>query len=69
MNLKQFAKKAGVKIVLSGPGWDGRYAYTEEDYPNCTTCGFKSHAEAYKHWAISTFGEKTAAALFKLLET
>lgn len=56
MNLKQFANLAGVTIVDCGPGWHGRYGYSNADAPNCTTCGFKTKQAAREGWLRDTFG-------------
>jgi len=69
MNLKQFADLGGCKVVLCGPGWDGRYGYSTDDAPNCTTCGFKTKAEARARWLTDTFGEVAGAAVQKLLSS
>lgn len=69
MNLKQFADLGGCKVVLCGPGWGGRYGYTTPDAPNCTTCGFKTKAEARARWMTDTFGEVEGAAVQKLLSS
>lgn len=67
--LAKFACTAGVVIVpVSKRDWGGQWGYTSKDYPNVRTCGFATKDEAHKHWAIGTFGECTANALFKLLE-
>lgn len=67
MNLEQFAKNAGVKIVACDPGWGGRIGYTEKDHPNCTVCGFRTEQAAYKSWLKSAFGKHAARAVVKLL--
>jgi len=68
MNLEQFAKLSGVEIVDCDKEWGGKFAYKEKDHPNCTFAGFKTINSAYKGWAIDTFGECSANALFKLLK-
>ena len=68
MTLEEFAKKSGVTIVECGPGWGGPIGYTLKDSPNVTECGHRTEAAAYKHWAKSTFGEKTAKAIMGLLK-
>ena len=68
MNLKQFAELAGCKVVVCGPGWRGKYGYTTDDAPNCTTCGFKSHDDARQRWLEDTFGKVAGAAVKQLLE-
>ena len=69
MNLKQFADLGGCKVVLCGSGWGGRYGYTTEDAPNCTTCGFKTKTEARERWLADTFGKVAGAAVQKLLSS
>lgn len=67
-SLNEFADAAGVSIVECGPGWGGRYGYTTKDYPNCTECGYRTKKAAREGWAVQTFGEQAAKALFALLE-
>ena len=67
--LKQFADMAGCKIVLCGAGWGGRYGYTTDDATNCTTCGFRTKAEARGRWLTDTFGEVAGAAIKRLLSS
>lgn len=69
MTLRQFADMAGVSVILCGPGWGGRYGYVTVKHPNSTHCGFKTAAEAREAWAINTFGEQAARALFALLRS
>lgn len=69
MNLEQFAKEAGVEIATCGPEWGGRIAYKTADAPSCSVCGFRTVNSAYRHWAESTFGERAATALLKLLRS
>jgi hypothetical protein len=69
MTLKQFADLCGCKIVICGPGWGGRYGYTTDDAPNCTTCGFKTKAEVIDRWMNDTFGGVAGAAVQKLLSS
>ncbi len=66
-NLKEFAILAGVTTVRCDKGWGGTWAYKTIDNPNCTHCGFRSEAAAYKGWAKNTFGETASKALIKLL--
>lgn len=67
MTLEEFAKKAGVKVVLSMDE-DGEFDYQAEDSPNTTVTGFSSEKAAYRFWLIETFGKKTAAAIRALLK-
>ena len=67
MTLEEFAKDAGVYIVDCGEGWGGRIGYKEKEYPNCTTCGFRTEKSAYKSWFNDRFGYDTAKAILKLL--
>lgn len=68
ITLRQFAKRAGVRVIVCGPGWEGgRYGFTTEDNPQCATCGFSSHAAAYRGWLAETFGAKAAEAFAALL--
>ena len=67
MTLEEFAKDAGVSIVDCGEGWGGRLGYTESDYPNSSTCGFRTEKAAYKAWLEDKFGKHTAKAILKLL--
>lgn len=64
--LKQFATDCGVTLVDCGEGWGGRIGYQLKDWPNCTTCGFRSENAAYEAWMKDTFGEATAKGLVKL---
>ena len=68
MTLKQFSTMAGCIVVECGPGWGGRYGYTTEDAPNCTTCGFKTKQAAREGFMLDTFGEVAGAAVLALLE-
>jgi hypothetical protein len=68
MTLEEFAKDAGVSIIDCGEGWGGRLGYTEIDFPNCSTCGFKTEKAAYKSWLEDKFGKQTAKAILKLLK-
>lgn len=68
MTLEEFAKKAGVKLILCGPGYGGKYGYITEDCPNSSVNGFRTEKSALKQWAKDTFGNKTAKALFSLLD-
>lgn len=68
MTLAEFAKDAGVEIVLVDPkDWGAKFAYTTADHPNCKVCGFSTEQSAYKHWLSSTFGKRTAKAIQKLM--
>lgn len=67
MNLKQFADLGGCVVVLCGPGWGGKYGYSSTDAPNCTTCGYKTKAEARQGWLEDTFGETAGRAVMQLL--
>lgn len=68
MTLEEFAKDAGVIIVDCGEGWGGRIGYKEKEYPNCTTCGFRTEKAAYKSWFEDRFGKDTTKAILKLLK-
>jgi hypothetical protein len=68
MTLEEFAKDAGVKIVDCGKGWGGKIGYKEDEFPNHTTCGFKTEKAAYKSWFEDRFGKQTAKAILKLLK-
>jgi hypothetical protein len=68
MTLEEFAKKCGVTIVDCGRGWTGKYGFKEIDWPNCTTCGFRTESAAYKRWLIEKFGPTTAKVVLKLLK-
>jgi hypothetical protein len=66
--LRKFAAESGVTIVeCDASVWGGRYGWKSEDFPNCTTNGFKTKADAYIGWAEETFGPKAAQALFHFL--
>jgi hypothetical protein len=67
MNLRSFANEAGVSVVKCGPGWGGPYGYKTLDFPNGMVCGFKTVREARESWAMETFGDQAAKAVFKLL--
>ena len=67
MTLEEFAKKAGVKVVLSMYE-DGCFDYQEADSPNTTIGWFRTKNEAYRFWLLGTFGKRTAAAIRKLLK-
>lgn len=67
MKLKQFADKAGMVVVDCGAGWRGRYGYSTDDAPNCTTCGFKTKQAAREGWLRDTFGTVCGDAVLKLL--
>ena len=67
MTLEEFAKKAGVKVVLSMDD-EGGFYYQVEDSPNTTITGFGSIDAAYSFWLTETFGKKTAAAIRVLLK-
>lgn len=68
MTLADFAKQCGVTIVDCGPNWGGRIGYKEKDYPNSTTCGFRTEGAAYKRWMSDTFGPSTSKTILKLLK-
>ena len=68
MNLEQFAKSAGVTLVVCDKDWGGKVAYKMKDSPNCMVAGFRTEQAAYKHWLKSTFGEHAAKAVTKLLK-
>ena len=65
--LMDFAKAAGFRIVECGPGWGGRIGYTEEKYPDSTTCGFRTERAALNHWAEDAYGKKGLRALKRLI--
>jgi hypothetical protein len=66
--LKDFAKRAGVRIVkVSAADWGGSIGYIEKGYPNYTTCGFRTENAAYTHWLQSTFGRFAAKAVLDLM--
>lgn len=68
MKLRAFARLAGVRVIICGGGWGGKYGYTLLDAPNCQYCGFKSAKEAYEGWLKDTYPEKLYNAMLKLLE-
>ena len=68
MNLKQFAKQAGVSIVECDPAYGGTVAYKCSDAPNTTYCGYQTEDAAYKGWMKGAFGEQTAKAILSLLK-
>ena len=68
MTLEEFAKQAGVVIVDCGPNWGGRVGYKSSADCNCTFCGYRTSAAAYKGWLKDTFGEGAAKAVLKLLK-
>lgn len=68
MNLRTFARLAGVRVIICGGGWGGRYGYIQLDNPNCHYCGFKSANAAYEGWLKDTYPEKLYEAMLKLLE-
>lgn len=68
MDLEQFAKMSGVKLVECDKSWGGTIGYTMDDHPNCTYAGFRTEQAAYKDWLSSTFGDQTSKALLKLLK-
>jgi len=68
MTLEEFAKQAGVVLVDCGSNWGGRIGYRTKDSPNCTFCGHRTEAAAYKSWLKGKFGDHTAKAVLKLLK-
>lgn len=67
MTLEEFAKDAGVEVFECEPGWGGKWGYKELNYRNVTVCGCKTKTACYKDWLACKFGERTAAAIIKLL--
>jgi hypothetical protein len=67
MTLEEFAKKAGVRVVLSMYE-DGCFDYQVADSPNTTIGWFRTKDKAYRFWLIETFGKRTAAVIRKLLK-
>ena len=68
MNLKQFAKLAGLEITENNPAYHGRkYAYITRGTPVTKVCGFKTKSAAREHWLKDTFGGKLAKAIKDLL--
>ena len=61
MNLEQFAKKAGVRIVTCSR--ELHY----QDGSNTTVGPFRTEAAAYKHWLVSEFTPQIAKAILRLL--
>ena len=68
MTLEEFAKASGVRIVDCDPSWGGRYAYTIDDLPNVTFCGFRTERAALRRWASDTFGDGAGRAVLALLK-
>ena len=56
-------------VIKAADGRGGRYGYVAVKHPNSTHCGFRTAAEAREAWAIDTFGEQAARALFALLRS
>lgn len=68
MTLKEFATTCGVTADRCHRSWGGTWAYVTADSPLSHYCGYKSEAEAYKAWAMDTFGECVARAIFVLIK-
>lgn len=69
MTLNQFAAEAGVSFFRCEPEWGGTWAYRTADYPNSTHCGYKTRRDALRSWMVDAFGERSANALEKIIES
>lgn len=68
ITLEEFARDAGIKLITCDPKeWGGSIGYMSADFPNMSTCGFKTEKSALRHWVKDTFGEKAGKALIRLL--
>ena len=68
MNLKQFAKNAGVVIHDCDKSWGGPVGYRTKDSPNCSWNGYANDNAAHLAWLYGTFGEKAGCAILQLLQ-
>ena len=68
MTLEEFAKVSGVRVVSCDPSWGGTYAYTTDDNPNATVCGFRTERAALRRWADDSFGDAAGRAVMALLK-
>ena len=68
MTLEEFATVAGVKVVDCDPSWGGTYAYTTDDNPQTTVCGFRTERAALRRWADDSFGAGAGRAVMALLK-
>ena len=68
MTLEEFAKLAGMEIVVCDKECGGTVGYTTTEYPNCTIAGFRTEKAALKSWLKETFGDRAGKAVIKLLK-
>ena len=70
MTLEEFAKDAGAVIQLNPEpqGWGGKWEFYNSEHPNCSYCGFKTEASAYKGFMEHKFGVHGTRAIIKLLK-